>query len=81
MKYCINFYFSAMLMLVTGILSCGSGETSNEKVGDEAKTQDTSQLNNYENEYPNNRIHMQDTNASTDTSKLRSTRPADSAGR
>jgi hypothetical protein len=80
MKYCINFYFSAMLMLVTGILSCGTSETSNEEVGNDAKTQDTSQLNNYDNEYPNNRIHMQDTNASTDTSKIRPSRPKDSTG-
>jgi hypothetical protein len=75
MKYGINLYFSCILILavgVFGVFGCGSGENSgksNEKVGDTIGTQDTSLLNNYNNDYPNDRIHMQDSNAVADSSK------------
>jgi hypothetical protein len=70
MKSFVNIYFSIVLMITVGMLSCNSGETSNEESGDSIKTQDSSMLNNYGNEHPNDRIHMQDSNAAKDSSTI-----------
>ena len=59
---------SALIFVVIGLGSCGSAESSNEVKGDSAKTQDSSLLNNYNNDYPNDRIHMKDSNATADSS-------------
>jgi hypothetical protein len=82
MKSFVNIYFSIVLMITVGMLSCNSGETSNEESGDSVKTQDSSMLNNYGNEHPNDRIHMQDSNAAKDSSTIGrtdTTRTRDSA--
>ena len=57
-------------MVILGIFGCNSGESSNQKSGDTIKTQDTSQLNNYGNEHPNDRLHLQDSNAAKDSSTI-----------
>jgi hypothetical protein len=60
--------FSLLIFVVPGLGSCGSAESSNEKSGDTTKIQDSSLLNNYNNDYPNDRIHMKDSNAASDSS-------------
>ena len=70
MKTFVNIYFSIIIMVTIGMFGCNSGETSNEKSGDSIKTQDSSQLNNYGNEHPNDRLHMQDSNAAKDSSTI-----------
>jgi hypothetical protein len=70
MKYIVNIYFSIIIMVTLGIFGCNSGESSNEQSGDSIKTQDTSQMNNYGNEHPNDRLHMQDSNAAKDSSTI-----------
>jgi hypothetical protein len=70
MKYFVNIYFSLVIMVTVGMLACNSGESSNQESGDTIKTQDSSQLNNYGNEYPNDRLHMQDSNAAKDSSTI-----------
>jgi hypothetical protein len=82
MKTFVNIYFSVIIMVTIGMFGCNSGETSNEESGDSVKTQDSSLLNNYGNEHPNDRIHMQDSNAADDSSTIGradTTRTRDSA--
>ena len=67
MKNIANRFLPALLITASCLIGCGESETSNEKTGDEVKTQDSSQLNNYDNEHPNDRIHLQDTNAAKDS--------------
>ncbi len=59
--------------LIITISSCGNN--SNEATGDEAATQDTSLMNNYNNDYPNNRIHMKDSNNAGDSAMRGDTVP------
>jgi len=69
MKNARSLHFLLIFLVALCLGSCGSPESSNEKSGDTTKTQDSSLLNNYNNEYPNNRIHMQDSNAAKDSSR------------
>jgi len=57
-------------MVTIGIFGCNSGQTSNEESGDSVNTQDSSLMNNYGNEHPNDRLHMQDSNAAKDSSTI-----------
>jgi len=70
MKYFVNIYFSMIIMATLGIFGCNSGESGNDESGDSIKTQDSSLLNNYGNEHPNDRLHMQDSNAAKDSSTI-----------
>ena len=70
MKSFINIYFSVIMKITIGMFGCNSGETSNEESGDSVKTQDSSLFNNYGNEHPNDRLHMQDSNAAKDSSTI-----------
>jgi len=72
MKHIVNLYFSAIIMATVAAFGCGdSASGTNEASGDTIKTQDSSQLNNYDNEQAQqNQIHMKDSNAATDSSKV-----------
>ncbi|RYY28176.1 MAG: hypothetical protein EOO04_08555 [Chitinophagaceae bacterium] len=46
--------------------NCGS-DTSNEARGEDETAGDSAVLQNFNNDYPNNRIHMNDSNKATDS--------------
>ena len=71
MKHIVNLYFSGIIMVTVAAFGCGDNAAgTNEASGDTIKIQDSSQLNNYDNEQAQqNQIHMKDSNAATDSSK------------
>lgn len=65
---------STLLLFTVAISISACDNDSNEATGDEIETQDSSILNNYNNTYPDNRIHMKDSNsAEADTTLGRDT--------
>ena len=55
----------AVILAIT-FSNCGS-DTSNEARGEDAASEDSTILHNYNNDYPNSRIHMNDSNKAGDS--------------
>jgi hypothetical protein len=58
------------LTLVAAVTLNSCQDNSNEARGEEAGSTDSTLLDNYNNAYPNNRIHMNDSNKAGDSSVM-----------
>jgi hypothetical protein len=56
----------AVILILSLIFACNSGSNGDASKSD-STTKDSSILDNYNNEYPNNRIHLNDSNLAKDS--------------